>query len=295
MVRWGPCRHGRLCHRGRDEAICCRPQNEPYQRFGRGCTSSAPGERVGGASGFGSLKMERTRRRLPSRAGLICMNLQFILKPEKCASQRCLLRAVAITSLLRRESPGGCRFSRQDAWAALHQTQVVFDGTVPVYHMYYSNQNGVDPRSIVTTFPFHQAASTGVAAPIRRGKCCIRALAFLDFLAGAGMGDHYIGDDALDDFDTRRLRFLHLSGIEYVLVGVEAIEEKDMQGMACQRSTKFTVSMVSAFTSHARPRRRVCPEVSGWPRRDQGWRTFLAISTRGGRAGRRHRTVGRSQ
>lgn len=97
---------------------------------------------------------------------------------------------------------------------------VLFDGTVPVYHLYYSNQNG-DPGSIVTTFPFHQAGING-----RRGTNQAREVLLsvplhsLDFWQHR-LGDHHIATTAFDAFDTRRLGFLHPSGIDYVLVGVE--------------------------------------------------------------------------
>ena len=37
---------------------------------------------------------------------------------------------------------------------------VLFDGSKPIYHLYYSNANG-DPSSVVTTFPWAQAGLYG--------------------------------------------------------------------------------------------------------------------------------------
>ena len=37
---------------------------------------------------------------------------------------------------------------------------VLFDGSVPIYHLYYANANG-DPSSVVTTFPWAQAGLHG--------------------------------------------------------------------------------------------------------------------------------------
>src|SRR3954464_15171543 len=37
---------------------------------------------------------------------------------------------------------------------------VLFDGTVPVYHLYYSNGDGA-PSSIITTLPFAQSGVYG--------------------------------------------------------------------------------------------------------------------------------------
>jgi glyoxalase family protein len=97
---------------------------------------------------------------------------------------------------------------------------VLFDGKVPVYHLYYSNQNG-DPGSIVTTFPFHQAGIFG-----RRGTNQAREVLLsvpsrsLDFWERR-LNDRNIATTAFDALNTRRLGFLHPSGIDYVLVGVD--------------------------------------------------------------------------
>src|SRR5215510_14825277 len=37
---------------------------------------------------------------------------------------------------------------------------VLFDGTIPIYHLYYSNADG-DPSAVLTTFPFAQAGIYG--------------------------------------------------------------------------------------------------------------------------------------
>lgn len=37
---------------------------------------------------------------------------------------------------------------------------VLFDGTLPIYHLYYGNANA-EPGSIMTTFPFKQAGIYG--------------------------------------------------------------------------------------------------------------------------------------
>ena len=34
---------------------------------------------------------------------------------------------------------------------------VLYDGSIPIYHLYYSNANG-DPSAVVTTFPWAQQA-----------------------------------------------------------------------------------------------------------------------------------------
>lgn len=37
---------------------------------------------------------------------------------------------------------------------------VLFDGSLPIYHLYYSNANG-DPSSVITTFPWAQQGRFG--------------------------------------------------------------------------------------------------------------------------------------
>ncbi|TJY64100.1 ring-cleaving dioxygenase [Arthrobacter sp. CAU 1506] len=96
---------------------------------------------------------------------------------------------------------------------------VLFDGVVPVYHLYYSNANG-DPSSIITTFPFKQAGVIG-----RRGTNQAREV---QLAVPVGSLDYWhrrlesYGITALDVeiLDSRRLLFDHPSGVEYVMVEV---------------------------------------------------------------------------
>src|SRR5215470_8162696 len=47
---------------------------------------------------------------------------------------------------------------------------VLMDGTIPIYHLYYSNAN-IEPGSIMTTFPYGRKAG-------RRGSGQVQATAF---------------------------------------------------------------------------------------------------------------------
>ncbi|GAA3108720.1 VOC family protein [Pseudonocardia yunnanensis] len=97
---------------------------------------------------------------------------------------------------------------------------VLFDGSLPIYHLYYSNAAG-DPSSVVTTFPFRQAGLMG-----RRGTNQAREVHLavpsgsLDYwqerLSGRG-----VEVENAEVLDQRRLLFRHPTGIEYALVGVE--------------------------------------------------------------------------
>jgi glyoxalase family protein len=94
---------------------------------------------------------------------------------------------------------------------------VLFDGTTPVYHLYYANADG-DPGSVVTTFPFGQAGVRG-----RRGTNQAREVLLA---APAGSLDYWsqrlvergVAVTDAEVFGRRRLLFRHPCGIEYALV-----------------------------------------------------------------------------
>ncbi|RNL87318.1 VOC family protein [Halostreptopolyspora alba] len=95
---------------------------------------------------------------------------------------------------------------------------VLFDGSLPIYHLYYSNTNG-DPSSVVTTFPWAQAGMYGT-----RGTNQAREVQLavphgsMNFWYDR-LTSHGIEVRNTEVFDQRRLAFRHPSGIEYVLVG----------------------------------------------------------------------------
>ena len=97
---------------------------------------------------------------------------------------------------------------------------VLYDGSLPIYHLYYSNANG-DASSVVTTFPFRQAGIRG-----RRGTNQARELhlavpaSSLDFWS-ARLTERGVEVQDAEVLDQRRLLLRHPSGIEYALVGVE--------------------------------------------------------------------------
>ncbi len=95
---------------------------------------------------------------------------------------------------------------------------VLFDGEIPVYHLYYGNAAG-DGSTLLTAFPYRQAGWLG-----KRGTNQAKQL---NLSAPAGAIPYW--DDRLRSlsvavqqfelFDTERLAFRHPSGIEYVIVG----------------------------------------------------------------------------
>lgn len=106
---------------------------------------------------------------------------------------------------------------------------VLFDGTLPVYHLYYSNADG-DPGSVVTTFPFRKVGWTG-----RRGTNQAREVLLavptgsLDYWARR-LGARGIDSTRTDVLDTHRLMFRHPVGIEYGLVEVDGDTRRGFTG-----------------------------------------------------------------
>jgi glyoxalase family protein len=97
---------------------------------------------------------------------------------------------------------------------------VLFDGTAPIYHLYYANADG-DPSSVLTTFPFRQAGVMG-----RRGTNQVKVIdlavpaSSLDFWEQR-LGEHGVAVERADVLGTTRLHLAHPCGIPYALVGVE--------------------------------------------------------------------------
>lgn len=95
---------------------------------------------------------------------------------------------------------------------------VLFDGELPIYHLYYGNRLG-DGSTVLTSFPYRQAGWMG-----RRGSNQLKSVNltippgsvgwWADHLRGRGLE---VGERSL--FGTERLTFAHPCGIPYVLVG----------------------------------------------------------------------------
>ncbi|WP_028060779.1 VOC family protein [Candidatus Solirubrobacter pratensis] len=95
---------------------------------------------------------------------------------------------------------------------------VLFDGEIPIYHLYYGNRVG-DASTILTAFPYRQAGWMG-----KRGTNQLRTLNlavpkeaigfWADRLQAAG-----IERTEVERFRTQRLEFAHPCGIPYAIVG----------------------------------------------------------------------------
>jgi glyoxalase family protein len=102
---------------------------------------------------------------------------------------------------------------------------VLFDGEIPIYHLYYGNRVG-DASTILTAFPYRQAGWMG-----RRGTNQMRTLNVavpadsIGFWADR-LGAHGIEHEETERFGTQRLEFAHPCGIPYTIVGETAPDDR---------------------------------------------------------------------
>jgi glyoxalase family protein len=94
---------------------------------------------------------------------------------------------------------------------------VLFDGEIPIYHLYYGNRSG-DPSTLLTAFPYRQAGWMG-----RRGTNQAKILNLSIPVDSVGYWADRLGERAIQHegghlFGTERLSFRHPCGIEYALV-----------------------------------------------------------------------------
>lgn len=118
---------------------------------------------------------------------------------------------------------------------------VLFDGTIPVYHLYYGSRNG-DASTIITTFPFRKPAVYG-----RRGtnqsKIILQAIPvgsadyWVDRLNGKG-----VEAKKISRFGLTRVAFKHPCGIPHELVESPADKRSSIineaQGVAAEHGIK---------------------------------------------------------
>jgi glyoxalase family protein len=97
---------------------------------------------------------------------------------------------------------------------------VLFDGSLPIYHLYYSNAAG-DPSAVLTTFPFRQAGLMGRRGTNQAREVLLAApMGSLDYWSKR-LRERGVEVSDAEVLDRRRLLFHHPCGIDYALVGVE--------------------------------------------------------------------------
>jgi glyoxalase family protein len=103
---------------------------------------------------------------------------------------------------------------------------VLFDGEIPIYHLYYANGAG-DASTILTAFPYRQAGWMG-----KRGTNQLKRLLlsvpedsigfWADRLRSGG-----VESDEVELFGTHRLNFTHPCGIDYSMVGISGGDDRE--------------------------------------------------------------------
>ena len=97
---------------------------------------------------------------------------------------------------------------------------VLFDGEIPIYHLYYGNRVG-DASTLLTSFPYRQAGWMG-----KRGTNQLKSL-MLSIPADAigfwvdRFSEKDIDHEVVTRFGKERVCFAHPCGIPYELVGVD--------------------------------------------------------------------------
>ncbi len=101
---------------------------------------------------------------------------------------------------------------------------VLFDGQLPIYHLYYGNETG-DPSTVITTFPFRKLGVYGkrgsnqtkiIQLSIPRGSSDF----WLNRLGESGVDAHRV-----ERFGMTRVSLLHPCGVPHELVETSAIED----------------------------------------------------------------------
>jgi glyoxalase family protein len=101
---------------------------------------------------------------------------------------------------------------------------VLFDGEIPIYHLYYGNKVG-DASTLLTSFPYRQAGWMG-----KRGTNQLKSL-LLSIPADAvgfwvdRLNEKGIENEVVTRFGKERVCFAHPCGIAYELVGVSADDD----------------------------------------------------------------------
>jgi glyoxalase family protein len=95
---------------------------------------------------------------------------------------------------------------------------VLFDGEIPIYHLYYGNRRG-DASTLLTAFPYRQAGWMG-----KRGTNQMKILSLAVPADSIGFWSERLDDagvehERLELFGTERLSFKHPCGIDYAIVG----------------------------------------------------------------------------
>ena len=97
---------------------------------------------------------------------------------------------------------------------------LLFDGKIPIYHLYYGNETG-DPSTLITCFPMDHVKAEG-----KRGSGQIKTILCsvpydsINFWQSR-LKDYGIENRIYERFGEKRIKLTHPCGIGYEMVGVE--------------------------------------------------------------------------
>ncbi len=124
---------------------------------------------------------------------------------------------------------------------------VLFDGSLPIYHLYYSNADG-DPSSVVTTFPWAQAGQFGTRGTNQAREVLLSVPeGSLDFWAQR-LRAHDVEVTDVERFDQRRLAFAHPWASSTSSSRTPPTRAAATRATACRPSTRSTASTASGCT-----------------------------------------------
>jgi glyoxalase family protein len=101
---------------------------------------------------------------------------------------------------------------------------VLFDGEIPIYHLYYGNKVG-DASTLLTSFPYRQAGWMG-----KRGTNQLKSLLLSIPADSVGfwtdrLNEKGVENEVVTRFGKERVAFAHPCGIPYELVGISADDD----------------------------------------------------------------------
>jgi glyoxalase family protein len=106
---------------------------------------------------------------------------------------------------------------------------VLFDGQIPIYHLYYGNRLG-EASTLLTAFPYRQAGWIG-----KRGTNQLKVLNLSVPVDSIGfwadrLTEFGVEHRGVELFGTERLQFRHPCGIDYTIVGDPEPDEREPYG-----------------------------------------------------------------
>jgi glyoxalase family protein len=102
---------------------------------------------------------------------------------------------------------------------------VLFDGEIPIYHLYYGNGEG-DASTLLTSFPYRQAGWQGKRGTNQAKRINLSVpVDALGYWADR-LAQHGVAAEEVSLFGTERLLFAHPCGIEYTLVAEPAPDSR---------------------------------------------------------------------